>query len=306
MSKGLGKGLGALMSMFDDDMEELTNNKIRQTPTASKNTEAAEARGPQEVDINLIDNNIGQPRRDFNTEEMRELEQSIAAHGVLQPILLNKVGSRFMIVAGERRWRAAKAVGLKTIPALVRNYTPRQIAEIALVENLMRSDLNEIEVALGIKRLMDTYLMTQEQVSTVLGKSRSAVANSLRLLNLPQEVQTLLEQKKVTIGHAKCLAALTDKNHAISLARKCAEGNMTVRELEAITSGKQIVPRGTFGAASTPPSRPRSLELRELELMLTQAFATKISIQGDDHRGKIMVEYSSQKDLERIKSKIRT
>ena len=252
--------------------------------------------GTLEVSVDLIDNNSSQPRKIFNHEEMQELEQSIIANGVLQPILLNRVGSRYMIVAGERRWRAAKSAGLKTIPAIIREYTSRQIAEISLVENLMRSDLNEIEIANGIKKLMETHLMTQDQVSKVLGKSRSVIANSLRFLNLPKEVQALLEDKKISAGHAKCLAAITDKNLCINLAQKCASG-MTVRELEITIAGKPIVHR------DAPVSR--SLELRQFELALTQVLATKVHIQGNDNHGRIVVEYNTKKDLERIMTKLK-
>ena len=321
MANNLGKGLGALISMFDEDMEELTNKDAgknvprgetnRNVPRGTFSEQPANT-DTQEIPLNLIDNNLSQPRKSFNAEEMRELEQSITTHGVLQPILLNKVGSRYMIVAGERRFRACKTLGLKTIPAIVRTYSQKQIAEISLVENLMRSDLNEIEIAIGIKKLMDTYLMTQEQVSVVLGKSRSAIANNLRILNLPQEVQTMLEQKQISLGHAKCLVSVTDKNHCVSLARRCADGSMTVRELELA-----IVPRaeGAQGSARSAGSysgtisldmpKIQSLELKEFILTLTQAFATKVSIQGNDHKGKIIIEYNTQKDLERIKSRIK-
>jgi len=298
-NKGLGRGLGALMSMFDEDMDEITS-KSPAAKTANAAKASPPSAAPQEVDINLIDRNLAQPRKEFNADEMRELQQSISTLGVLQPIILNKVGTRYMVVAGERRLRAAKAAGLRTIPAVVREFTPRQIAEVALVENLMRSDLNEIEVALGIKKLMEDYLMTQEQVSAVLGKSRPTIANSLRLLNLPREIQELLEQKKITMGHAKPLCALSDKALAISLARKCADGLMTVRELEAATSVKQNVPRGTFS-----PPKIQSLELKELAITLTQILSTRVTIQGDDKHGKIVIEYASTKDLERIKSKIK-
>jgi len=332
-NKGLGRGLGALMSMFDEDMDDISikpspAQETKKSPTSTspdkepaaktiiepsfaakvETLKPAEAKtqqtsnAPQEIDLSLIDRNISQPRKEFNAEEMHELEQSISALGVLQPIILNKVGTRFMVVAGERRVRAARNIGLKTIPAVVREFTPKQIAEVALVENLMRSDLNEIEVALGIKKLMEDYLMTQEQVSTVLGKSRPTIANSLRLLNLPREIQELLEQKKITIGHAKPLCAISDKTVAISLARKCADGLMTVRELEAVTSSKPNVPRGTL---PTIFPKIQSLELKEFAISLTQVLSTKVTIQGDDKQGKIIIEYESTKDLERIKSKIK-
>jgi ParB family chromosome partitioning protein len=310
-TKGLGKGLGALIAMFDEDMQEIVN-KPEQTESNSiaelsskkesvskyKNLDNDEISGVQEINISLIDRNLSQPRKAFNAEEMHELEQSISAHGVLQPILLNKVGTRYMVVAGERRLRASKTLGLKTIPALVRDYTPKQIAEISLVENLMRSDLNEIEIALGIKKLVETYNMTQDQVSTVIGKSRSSVANSLRMLNLPQEVQELLEQKQITFGHAKCLASITDKAHCIALAKKCAGGTMTVRELEIASSNKP------WNKVLTLP-KFQSLELRELAIVLTQSLAAKVSVTGDENGGKITIEYSSVKDLERIKNKLK-
>ena len=293
-NKGLGKGLGALISLFDEDMEEIDRKSTVIHAPASKGAEPKG--GVEEIAVSLIDNNINQPRRTFNPDEMQELEQSIIANGVLQPILLNRIGSRYMIVAGERRWRASKNVGLKTIPAIVREYSPRQIAEIALVENLMRSDLNEIEIASGIKKLMDTHLMTQEQVSKVLGKSRSAIANSLRFLNLPKDVQALLEQNKISAGHAKVLAAITDSHLCVSLAQRCAQAGMTVRELEAAISGKKV--------SSVKTTSRQSLELKQLGLSLTHMFATRVQIQGDDNRGKIVVEYNTKRDLERIISKL--
>ena len=309
-NKGLGKGLGALISLFDDDMNELdTKREAAKTPTtkveATKSTEKHESdsAGISEIDINLIDNNTSQPRKNFNLEEMHELEQSISVNGVLQPILLNRVGSRYMIVAGERRWRACKNIGMKKIPAIVRNYSTKQVAEIALIENLLRSDLNEIEIANGIKKLMDTHLMTQEQVSRVLGKDRSVIANSLRFLNLPNEVQELLEQKRISAGHAKCLASFTDKKLCVTLAHRCAAG-MTVRELESYVTNKSPRTHGTTTYIDQPAPAPQSLELKQFAFSLTLALATKVSIQGDDNNGKIVIDYTSKKDIERIATKL--
>jgi ParB family chromosome partitioning protein len=351
-NKGLGKGLGALISLFDEDMEEISAHKnnspqnvprgtfndpsvydgrraneggsVEQTKSTLRGTfpkavplvenkkddydilltrHGAMHGGVQEIDINLIDKNVGQPRKDFDPEAMHELEQSISANGVLQPILLNRVGTRYRIVAGERRFRASKNVGLKTIPAIVREYTTRQIAEIALVENLLRSDLNEMEIANGIRKLMDTHLLTQEQVSKVLCKPRSAIANSLRFLSLPKEVQNLLEQKKISAGHAKILAAITDTARCTNLANQCAAG-MSVRELETQMSGKsQNVPRGTFSAGNS--GAKQSIELKQFALHLTHNFATRVNISGNDNKGKIIIEYNTKKDLERIMEKLK-
>ena len=304
--KGLGKGLGALISLFDEDMAEKeldnvprgTNFKLdeKQKEKLNQILKDDQKTGALEIDVALIDNNPNQPRKQFDPTEMQELEASIQANGVIQPILLNRVGTRFMIVAGERRWRAAKSIGLKTIPAIVREYTQKQITEIALVENLMRSDLNEIEIAVGLKKLIDTHGMTQDQISRVLGKSRSSIANSLRFLNLPKEVQDLLEEKKISAGHAKILAGITNKVQCIALAQKCAAG-MTVRDLENALAGK------SFPTLKAPTMQ--SIELKHCELTLTQSLATRVHIQGNDNRGKIIVEYASKKDLERIVSKLK-
>lgn len=318
-SKGLGKGLGALISMFDEDMEELKSHETSAKTIIEKSTTTKTAQsgnvprgtlpssgvtmtagtinidklGAIEIDVNLIDNNMAQPRRTFDPDEMRELEQSILAHGVLQPILLNRVGTRYMIVAGERRWRASKAVGLRTIPALVRNYTPRQISEIALVENLIRSDLNEIETAQGIKRLMDNHSLTQDQVSTILTKSRSSISHSLRLLTLPNEVQELLQRKKISMGHAKILMTITDKARVISLANKCAQG-MSVRELEVTTSGDNRKP----SVAKT--TKPQSLELKQMMRNISELLGTRTIIQGSESQGKLTIEYHTKSELNKI------
>ncbi|MCL2228832.1 MAG: ParB/RepB/Spo0J family partition protein [Firmicutes bacterium] len=296
-NKGLGKGLGALISLFDEDIEELGPKGAPASPKSGGQSDQDPIKaGATEIAIDLIDNNSSQPRRVFNSDELAELEQSIRANGVIQPILLQRVGSRYMIVAGERRWRASKNVGLKTIPALVRDYTNKQVAEIALVENLMRSDLNEIEVALGIKKLVDAHGMTQEQVSKVLGISRSAVANYLRYLGLPTEVQKMLEANQISAGHAKILAGIENVIQCLSLARSCASG-MSVRELEAAVQNVKV------NAGAINPKLRQSLELKQFELALTHMFATKVSIAGNDSKGKIVIEYASQKDLERIMKK---
>jgi ParB family chromosome partitioning protein len=299
-SKGLGKGLGALISLFDEDISEIEEIKYEGSPKTTQiksvNVQPTSELGAYEIDIHLIDNNSSQPQKSFDQDAMQELEQSIMANGVLQPIIVNRVGSRYMIVAGERRWRASKNIGLKTIPALVREYSTKQIAEIALVENLMRSDLNEMEIANGIKKLMDTHSMTQEQVSKVLGKSRSSVANSLRFLSLPQEVRTLLEQKRISAGHAKILCGITDVTLCIALANRCAAG-MSVRDLELHVNDKSP-------SAKSSGAR-QSLELRQFTLELTQILATRVTILGDDNRGRIIIDYNTKKDLERIYDKFK-
>ena len=311
-ARGLGKGLGALISMFDEDSEEfqkstqtmsqtlttVPTSKPEATTTSKSSTGIQPPSGATEIDLALIDNNTNQPRKSFDPLELEDLVNSIKANGILSPILLTQVGSRYMIVAGERRWRAAQRAGLKTIPALVRNYTPRQVSEIALVENLQRTDLNEIEVASGIKKLMDQFFMTQEQVATCLGKPRATIANTLRLLNLPKEVQTLIQNGEVSPGHAKCLVAIASNQQlCIQLAKQVAGGKLSVRGLEEIISHSQK-PKGNTS------SLPKSLELKDLSELFTRTLATKVTITGTNQKGKITIEYNTTSDLDRIKSKL--
>jgi ParB family chromosome partitioning protein len=306
MGKGLGKGLDALLQMFDDDREELTTSgrhvgEERGDDIRHEDARARDGDGVREIPVDMIDRNTAQPRKVFDGVEMDDLVSSVRANGILQPILLNKMGARFMIVAGERRWRAAKAVGLRTVPAIVRAYTPQQISEIALVENLQRADLNDIEIARGIKKLMEDHLMTQERVSEVLGIARASIANTLRLLALPIEVQVLIEQKELSMGHAKCLLSIPAKDAGaiVSFARKSSGGKMSVRELESLIAKsfdtKKIKREDKFATA----------ELRELENYLTKVLGTRVSVVGTDKRGKIIINYFSMVELERIRSRIR-
>jgi len=309
-SRGLGKGLGALIAMFDEENESLkkeTQEITRPTTHAAIREEArlplikakeVKATSPvlsgvTEIDITLIDNNVNQPRKSFDPVQLQELADSIASSGIFQPILLNKVGERYMIVAGERRWRAGKLAGLTQIPALVRDYSPRQVAEIAIIENLQRENLNEIELAKGIKKLMDDFFLTQEKVATVLGKSRSSIANTLRLLSLPIEVQLLIESNQLSVGHGKCLVAVPNSEKCIILAKKCVLGRLSVRELEDLIKDTQPV-------ASS--SKPKSLtpELRQLAIELTQILGTKVTIQGSERQGRILIDYFDKKDLKRL------
>ncbi|MCL2846214.1 MAG: ParB/RepB/Spo0J family partition protein [Firmicutes bacterium] len=293
--KGLGTGLGALISMFDEEAPK--------SPMMKKSLAQAEiANGVEEIDISLIDNNINQPRKYFDPVQLQELADSIVVNGVFQPILVNKVGARYLIVAGERRWRASKLAGLAKIPAIVRNYSNRQIAEIAIIENLQREDLNDMDLARGIKKLMDDHMLTQEKVATVLGKSRSSIANTLRLLNLPSEVQALVEHGQLSAGHAKCLVAVSDAEKCKQLARDSVSGRLSVRELEDIIQSARET-------RLTPPSlsrpKPQGADMRRVALDLGQALGTKVTIQGTDRSGRIVIEYYEMRELERLIAKLK-
>lgn len=305
MSKGLGKGLGALIASFDDLEEEI------KTPKAPSNAPAAPASTalPKsmataeilnkvvEIPLDQIDNNINQPRKDFNQEKLYELAESIKANGVVQPILLNRVGTRYIIIAGERRWRASRIAGLKTIPALVQDYSPTRSAEIAIIENLQRADLNEIELARGVRRLMDEHAYTHEQVSVRLGKSRSTISNTLRLLTLHSEIIKMIEQGELSAGHAKVLVSVTPSSNALTLARKCVELKLSVRELEKLIANSGSTP----SSVAQKLTAPQSLEIKELQRSLTTALSTKVTIQGNSIKGKIIIDYYNISDLNKLK-----
>ena len=214
IKKGLGRGLESLFAMYDEDNGNvnITNNDGIKKPV----------NGVDEIDINLIKPNPNQPRKNFDQEALDDLACSIKVHGVIQPIVLNQMeDGSYMIIAGERRWRASKIAGLKTVPSVIKNYTERQIKEISIIENLQREDLNPIEAARAIKQLMDEYKLTQEVVSERIGKSRSNIANTLRLLSLYPEVIKMVEEGSLSAGHARSLVVIDDVNLQLRLANQC-------------------------------------------------------------------------------------
>jgi len=321
-TKGLGKGLGALLSIYDEeetvnvrevrkeahsatkvayeDMLEMPTSSQKRATASSAPQAAPVSRDPHEVDISLIDSNLGQPRKEFDAEKLQELADSIKTSGIIQPLILVPMGTRYMIVAGERRWRSAKLAGLRRVPAIVRNFSPAQIAEVAIVENLQRQDLNEIELARGIDKLIRDFKLTQEQAAIRIGKSRTAIAHTLRLLTLPVEVIQLVESGKLSAGHARCLVSLTDKARAIKLAKQCVDNNLSVRDLEKILQAK--APSANDFIQKFKPQQ--SLELKELTRKLTSILLTKVSIQGTNQKGKITIDYFTAQDLIRIRKHI--
>ena len=244
VKKGLGRGLSALLS----DSEQEYDYSFREEEQEEKALASADE-SPKEISISQIDANVNQPRKNFDEVALSELANSIRIHGVISPIILVKQpNGRYMIIAGERRWRAAKKAGLLTIPAIVRNYTPQQVKEISLIENLQREDLNPIETAVAIRQLMDEYRYTQEQVADRIGKSRPAVANTLRLLSLTTPVIEMVASGKLSPGHARCLVVVADASDQLKLALQGADNRVTVRDFE-IRSRKS-------------PSRSRASSLR--------------------------------------------
>ena len=297
---GLGKGLGALLSIYDDELEEM--NKEVETPKKEEQSHESEQpkvvankNAVEEVEISKVRPNPNQPRKIFDEESLNELAASIRTHGVIQPIVVNKDEDGYMIIAGERRWRASKLAGLDTVPCVVKNYTERQIKEISIIENLQREDLNPIEAARAIKQLMQEYNFTQETVADRIGISRPNIANTLRLLSLCPEVIEMVEHNKLSAGHARCLVVIQDAKAQIKFASAACDGKITVRELEKLV--KQYLNPETRKKVMPPE---QSMELKELINDMQRVFATKVSAIGSDKKGRIYIDYYSRDDLDRI------
>lgn len=249
----------------------------------------------KELAVSEVFPNPEQPRKAFDENALKELAASILKHGVIQPITVAESHGGYMIVAGERRFRASVLAGLKTVPAIVKDYDEREIKEVALLENLQREDLNPIEEARALKRLMDEFDLTQDEVAERLGKSRSAVANTLRLLNLSPETTRLVQRGELTAGHARALVTMPFVKQS-AIARKAVKEGWSVRELEAFLrkiNGK------------TPDRQPERkkeicLELSDLVNRMQRVFGTKVSAIGNDDKGRIYIDYFTRDDLDRL------
>ncbi len=286
MKRGLGRGLDSLFGEYEDEKpaeEVKIETKIEQVIVNE----------PKEIDIGLIDRNPDQPRKIFDDDALKELSDSIKVHGVIQPIIVKRVDDRFVIIAGERRWRASRLAGLKTIPCIIKDYTEQEISEIAIIENLQREDLNPIESAKAIKNLISQYDLTQDEVADKIGKSRPAVANTLRLLLLPDSIISLVESNKISAGHARALLSITDIKKQKEIALLIVEKGLTVRDVENLIKnlGKPIPEKIV---------KEKSLELKDFENSIKRVFATKVQIKGNDNKGKIVIDYYSKDDLNRI------
>lgn len=288
MKYGLGKGLGALLSQYDREIEP----EKKQEAQTENTTKIGGAQ--TELELSKIYPNPNQPRKNFDQKALEELADSIKVHGLIQPIIVNESGDKYMIIAGERRWRACQMAGLATVPVIIKHYTEKQVSEIAIIENLQREDLNPVEVARGIKKLMEEYQLTQEKVAERLGKSRSEIANYNRLLGLDNEVLELVEDGKVSFGHAKCLAGLDDREQQIYLAKQVAKSKYTVRELEREISklGNKPAKKSTQYILST--------EIKDLINLMQRKLGTKVNIIGNNKKGRIYIDYYDQDDLDRL------
>lgn len=287
--KGLGRGLESLFGFYDDESNNIITNQ-EQKPIKKG------VRDVTEIDITKIVPNPNQPRKNFDESALQDLASSIKVHGVIQPLVLNKIADdKYLIIAGERRWRASKLAGLASVPAVIKDYTEKQIKEIALIENLQREDLNPVEAARAIKQLMEEYNLTQETVSERIGKSRSSIANTLRLLTLYPEVVDMIESGRLSSGHARALVVVEDTTQQIKLAKQACDGKMSVRDLEKAVKNllNPTKPKSTT-------VQEQSLELKELILDMQRVFATKVSAIGNDNKGRIYIDYYSRDDLDRL------
>jgi len=307
MKKGLGRGLESLFSLYEDEEIEIKPKQQEDNiqPNIESNNSKVNTDGVCEVDLKLIDPNKNQPRKSFDSNALKELSESIKQHGVIQPIILNKENSgRFTIIAGERRFRASLIAGKTSIPAIIREYSPKEIKEVSLIENLQREDLNPIEAAKAIKELMNEYDFTQEDVADRIGKSRPLVANTLRLLTLNSKVIAMIEKNQISAGHGKCLVSIEDKERQFNLANIVFENKLSVRDLENYIKNNQDLKAKNQNDNKIKPLQ--SLELKELNHRITRLFKTKVLINGDDHKGKIIIDYYSKDDLDRISTFIST
>ena len=280
VQRGLGRGLGALLG---DDVESAA------APQPAEQTAVDEVRM---LPIHLIDPNREQPRRSFDEGALNDLAQSIRAVGVLQPIIVARSGERYTIIAGERRYRASRLAEKTEIPAIVRDWDEQTRLEAALIENLQRDNLNPIEEAMGVRRLMDETGLTQEQAAERLGKSRPAVANLLRLLTLPDAVRQMLIEGKLSAGHGRALVTV-DRKRQIQLANLTVQQGWSVRQLERICA--QPVKE-----ESKKPKIQRDAQFTQLEGMARELFGTRVKLDGDANNGKITLYYYSADDLQRI------
>lgn len=280
---GLGRGLSAILP----DVEEVVESVDHQGAPAAVPADAV-----VEIPLGDIDPNREQPRKKFDDEALAQLADSIRHSGVLSPILVARSGARYTIIAGERRWRAARLADLATIPAIVREWDEIKRQEAALIENIQRENLNPIEEAQGIYTLMNECALTQEAVSERLGRSRPAVANLLRLLNLPRAMQQAVIDGAISAGHARVLAGVADKKSQALLFAKTVQNGWSVRQLENMA--KQKAPK------EKPKTAPLPVEYEELRERLRSATGLKVSMQGSERKGKIVLEYGSQEELQRL------
>ena len=293
-ARGLGKGLDA---MIPKTIPAIQEDKIVQQEIEKSNGKATETI----VKITQIEPNRDQPRKEFEKEALEELSDSIKQHGLIQPILVQDRKDHYEIIAGERRWRAARLAGLKEVPVIIRNYSEQEIVEISLIENLQRKDLNPIEEAMAYKKLMTDFDLKQEEVAVKVSKSRSTITNSMRLLKLSNKVQELVIKGKLSEGHARTLLSLEDSSVQDELADKINAENLSVRDVE-----KLVKNYGKPEKAKPVINKELDIFYQDIAEKLKQNLGTKVQISGKgDGSGKIEIDFYSNEELDRLVAKIK-
>ena len=283
---GLGRGLSAILPDVEEVVESV--DQVSETPAP------VPADAVVELSVGDIDPNRNQPRKKFDDDALLALADSIRHNGVLSPILVARDGRRYTIIAGERRWRAARLANCPTIPAIVRDWDDVRRQEAALIENIQREDLNAIEEARGIRRLMEECALTQEVVAERIGRSRSAVANILRLLNLPERIQNAVIEGTLSAGHARVLAGIDDAELQSGLFAKTMQFGWSVRQLEAAAKNAQTEKKEKPEPVALP------IEYEELTERLRRATGLKVKLEGTQEKGKIVLQYTSEEELQRL------
>lgn len=269
---GLGRGLSALI------------------PTGVDQNESEDRF--QEIDLDLLDPNPEQPRHTFHEDQLSELSESIRHNGVIQPIIVTPSGDRFVVIAGERRWRATKLAGFEKIPAVVREVEEGQMLSFALLENIQRSELNPIEEALAYRKLLENNNITQESLAEKLGKNRATISNTIRLLKLPARIKNMIQDQKLSFGHARCLVTVEDGATLNKLAEACVEKQWSVRELERRVQREN--------EAGKKAAQSKDDAIRGIERRLSEVICGKVSIAGNGKKGKITIAYGSENEFSEI------
>lgn len=315
--RGLGKGLGAFFG------EEITKEEEYSVSTGQKKGESADLNDSsrknspegntkekvivekiiekpmeQKIKISLIEPNMIQPRKIFDEESLYELANSIKAYGILQPLIVQKKADHYEIIAGERRWRAAKLAGLMEVPVIIREYDRQQTMEIALIENVQRSDLNPIEEAMAYQQLIQEFHLTQEEIASRVSKNRATITNSMRLLKLDKRVQQLVAEGQISNGHARALLGLEDGEQQYQIAKKIVQENLSVRDVEKLV---KMMNRPEKDKNPKKEEENLSLIYQQIEDKLKSIMGTKVIInRKDKNKGRIEIEYYSQEELERL------
>ncbi len=297
----VGNGLYSLIppkgSKRKTDLTQKTPRKIIKEPKK----ESVDKNAVLEIEIGQIKKNPHQPRKQFDKEALSELANSIKRHGIVQPLIVTKIGQGYQLIAGERRLEAAKLSGLKKVPVIVRDSTEQQKLEIALIENIQRDDLNPIEKAYAFKKLIKDFNLTQEEVAKKVGKNRTTIANTLRLLDLPAEIQRAIFDKRLTEGHGRAILTLSDKEKQLFLYKEILKTKMTTREAERLAKrlqeGKKPLPRGR---------KRKNIYFKELEENLANKLGTKVKITGQKQKGKLVIDFYSKEELDALVKKLQS